>query len=341
MSFQFQMNRRTLLGSALALTLGRNLFQPRAWASAHGQSLTPVDFKEQLRGPIVSIPTPFTAQFQVDHHAVRRLIHQAQAHGMRIFDLTAGDGQFAYLSYEEIKALTATVIKSVGGNGIVIAGTGPWWTGRAVDFAQFAESEGATAVQVLLPPRAAENESVEHFREITRATRLPIVLHGKYSDSLLEKLSKINSIVALKEDVNLHYLIQTLIHFGKRYDCFAGGSYEWFVAGQPYGCKAYFDTFSTFAPQISERFWAAVQKDDVATERNIIEKYENRFIWGKFSESFWHATLEYFGIAKRYMRPPAESYSDEQMKDVKAFFDKLGLYPQNALNKKQRSQNAA
>ena len=113
MSFHFKMNRRTLLGSALALTVGHKLFESRVWASARGPFLTPMDFKEQLRGPIVSIPAPFTAEFQVDHAAVQRLIHQAQAHGMRIFDLTAGDGQFAYLSYEEVKALTATVVKSV------------------------------------------------------------------------------------------------------------------------------------------------------------------------------------------------------------------------------------
>jgi dihydrodipicolinate synthase/N-acetylneuraminate lyase len=218
MSFQFKMNRRTLLGSALALAAGRNFFELCAWASTNSPALAPPDFKQQLRGPVVSIPTPFTAEFKVDHAAARRLIHEAQSHGMRVFDLTAGDGQFAYLSYEEIKALTATVVNSVGGKGIVIAGTGPWWTERAVDFAKYAESLGATSVQVLLPRGAPEDGSVEHFRKIARATRLPIVLHGKYSDSLLQKLSPIDSIVAMKEDVDLHYLIETLIHFGKRYN---------------------------------------------------------------------------------------------------------------------------
>ena len=329
MSSQITMNRRALLGSALALAAGSTLLEPRAWASPRNIALAPLDFKQQLRGPVVSIPTPFTADFQVDHASTRNLIHQAQAHGMRIFDLTSGDGQYAYLSYEEVKALLATVVKAVDGKGLVIAGTGAWWTGRAVDFAKYAESLGATAVQVILPRGAPEDGSVEHFRKIARATRLPIVLHGKYSDSLLRKLSPIDSIVAMKEDVDLHYLIQTLIHFGKRYNCFTGGSYEWFVTGQPYGCKAYFDAFSTFYPKISQQFWGAVQKGDVPTEKNIIEKYENSFIWTKFSHSFWHATLEYFGVAKRYLRPPVESYTDEQMKEIKAYYDKLGIYPQH------------
>lgn len=110
MSFQLPMSRRAMLGSTHALTLTSRRLARRAWASA----LRPSGFKERLQGPIVSIPTPFTAQFQVDHPAVQRILHQAQPHGMRIFDLTAGDGQFAYLSYEEIKSLTATVVEAVG-----------------------------------------------------------------------------------------------------------------------------------------------------------------------------------------------------------------------------------
>lgn len=341
MSFPIQMNRRRMLGSALALTAGRYFFQPRAWAAAHRPSLTPREFKERLRGPIVSIPTPFTANFQVDRAAIGKLVRLAQSHGINIFDLTAGDSQYSYLTYEEIKDLTTSVVQAAGSQGMVIAGTGPWWTDRAVDFARHADSVGASAVQVLLPSGTGDAGAIKHFREIAKATRLPLVLHGKYSNSLLEKLSPIESIVAMKEDVSLHYLIQTMISFGERYNFFAGGSYEWFLAGKPYGCKAYFDTFATFAPQISVRFWAAEQKNDVATEREIIEKYENRFIWNKFSVPFWHATLEYFGVAKRYLRPPQETYSDEKMKEVKAFFDKMSLFPSVAASRHQRSQDAA
>jgi len=39
----------------------------------------------------------------------------------------------------------------------------------------------------------------------------------------------------------------------------------------------------------------------------------------------WTATLEHFGIARRYMRPPAVSFRDGQMKDVAAFYRRLGL----------------
>ena len=39
--------------------------------------------------------------------------------------------------------------------------------------------------------------------------------------------------------------------------------------------------------------------------------------------------MEYFGVAQRYLRPPVESYTDAQMKELKPFFDGQGLDPSN------------
>jgi len=71
-----------------------------------------------------------------------------------------------------------------------------------------------------------------------------------------------------------------------------------------------------------------VQANDLGTEREIIEKYDHPLIYHEYSDPFWHATLEYFGVAQRYLRPPQHSFTDEEMQKVKAFFDKLGVYPE-------------
>jgi dihydrodipicolinate synthase/N-acetylneuraminate lyase len=324
-----QINRRKFLGSALGVSLAGGLLPmiSRGFAAAAPPHLKPRQFGQQLRGPIVSIPTPFTAQFEIDREGLRRMIRLALEHHIRIFELTAGDSQFSSLSYDEIKRLSRWVVEDVGSAGITIAGTGAWWTARVVDFAHYVESLGMTALQVLPPAGIDDASSLEHYRTISRNTKLPIVLHGNYSRKLLADLLEIDSIVALKEDVSPSYFIETLIHFGKRLNCFSGGSYQWFLLAQPYGAKAYFDTYSTFMPVISQRFWKAVQAEDLKTETEIVEKYDHPFVADRFSNPFWHATLEYFGVAKRYLRPPQQSYTDQEMTGVKEFFDKLGLYP--------------
>jgi dihydrodipicolinate synthase/N-acetylneuraminate lyase len=292
--------------------------------------MTPQEFKERLRGPIVSIPTPFTGDFRLDATGLRRMIQMGLDNKITVFELTAGDSQYSYLTYEEIKQLAQLVTATVGNRGMSIIGTDAWWTERTIDFARYAESVGATALQVLKPSGANDDGLIEHYRRIAAETRLPIVLHGDFPMPLLERLAQIDSIVALKEDVSLSYYVDGMIRFGRRINCFSGGGLDWFLVGQPYGATAYFDSYATFVPEIAVRFWQAVQRGDYATEVEIIEKYDHPFIQ-HFSHSFWHATLEYFGVARRYLRPPQHSYTDAEIAEVKQFYDKLGLSPRKRI----------
>ena len=318
-------NRREFL-KAGALVGASSSLPVSLQATGGNVRMTSQEFKERLRGPIVSIPTPFTADFRLDTEGLRRMIQRALENKITIFELTAGDGQYSYLSYEEVKELAKLVTTTVGNRGMSIVGTDGWWTERSLDFARYAESVGATALQVLKPSGADDHGIVEHYRRIASETRLPIVLHGDFSMSQLEQLTGIDSIVAQKEDVTLSYYVDEMIRFGKRINCFAGGGLDWYLVGQPYGATAYFDSFATFAPEIAVRFWQAVQRGDYAAEVEIIEKYEHAFIQN-FSHPFWRATLEYFGVAGRYLRPPMHTYTDVEMAQVKQFYDKLGLSP--------------
>jgi 4-hydroxy-tetrahydrodipicolinate synthase len=288
---------------------------------------SPAEFKRRLRGPIFSNPAPFKANFEVDYQAVRKMVQRALHYGVEIFALTAGNSQYQSLSYDEIKELTKVTVEAVNGKGLTIAATGDWWTQRAVDYARYAESIGADAVQVLLPSRSGGEDSiVKHFETIARNTRLGLVLHGQYSPSLFEKLMKIDSIVAMKEDGALNEYIDREIAYGSRINIFGGGQEYRYIVGYPYGATAFYSTYSTFAPDISMQFWKAIQRNDLKAAVEITTKYDYQYLKG-FTHQWWHATLEYFGVGERYLRPPQLSYTDEQMKQLKIFFDKQGIDP--------------
>jgi 4-hydroxy-tetrahydrodipicolinate synthase len=291
--------------------------------------LSPDEFKARLEGPIQSGASPFTADFSVDYAGVRNMITRGQRFGIRVFAMTAGNSQYHALDQSEIRAITAAMVEVATDEAIVIAATGDWWTGLTVDYARYAEAVGADAVQVMLPTRA-ENEAgiVKHFEAVASATKLPIVLHGNYSAPLLKKLlPAVPSIVAMKEDGELAYYIDRQIEFGDRVSIFAGGAESRFLVGQPYGAKAFYSTYSGFAPDISMRFWEAARRGDVQAAADITRRYDHPFI-ARFTHPFWHATLEHFGVAQRYMRPPQVSYTDAQMAEVKSFFDAQGLKPE-------------
>ncbi len=308
-----------------------------AWAARHlraddtpspasSGALTPESFRARLRGPILSIPTPFTADFRVDESSIRSMCERAAEASVTVFALTAGNGQYAWLDTGEIRDLTRMLVKAVGSRGVVIAASDGWWTRMVAEYAAFSESAGAHAVQVMLPEGVGEDAVMKHFEEVAKASKLPIVLHGNYSESLIKRLVEIPSVAALKEDVTLDYYIQRQRTFGSRLAIFGGGSEHRFLAAWPYGSSCYYSAYAAFAPEASMTFWRAIQRGDTEAAAAWIDKYDFPFL-DHWSHAFWRASMEHFGTGQRYLRPPVPYFNDDQMKEVAAFYDGLGLKP--------------
>ena len=293
-------------------------------AHAATARITPEDFRRRLRGPILSVPTVYNADFSLDFDGIRKIVDTGANAGARVFTLTAGNNQYDRLTYDEIKQLTRRFVEAVAGRGITIAATGPWWTGQSVDYARFADSVGADAVQVMLPSYGSDAGLYDHFRRIAAATQRPVVIHGKASLPLLERLLEIDTISALKEEYDLAYSTEVIALHGKRLNVFAGGQKSRFLTFQPYGMQAYYSTFATFAPEVPRKFWSAVEKNDLAAAREVMVRYDIPF-FRDWTHAFWRATLEYFGIAKRWLRPPDHSFTDAEMSKLAPFYDGLGL----------------
>ncbi len=331
-------NRRSLLSSTVGLGAAALLNALTRNAARGGTStqasktpraiLSPDEFRKKIEGAIFSLPTPFTAAFDVDHAGITKSVDRAAKAGMRLFMLTSGNGEYASLSYDEIKAITRTFVEAAAGRGLVVAAGDGWWTGQTVDYAKYAESVGADAVQIQIPSRKGGDDAVvKHYREVAAATKLPIVLHGDFSAPLLRKLlAEVPAIAAMKEDVTLDYYIARQIEFGDRIAIFGGGGEHRFLVGMPYGSRAFYSVYAPFAPDVAMKYSAAYQSGDMKQAAALVRKYDHPYIQ-KFSKGFWHASMEYFGVAQRYLRPPMESYTDAQMKELKPFFDGQGLDP--------------
>lgn len=317
----------TLAGAVLSRA-GLSQTQPPASAGSPAGANTAYErLAQQLVGPIFSNPCPFKQDLDLDDDGLRRAVHRALAHGVRIFACTAGNTQYSVLTLEEVRRVNRVMIEAVGGKGFAIAATGDWETRDAIEFARYAQTVGADALQVLRPKHAGDDDAVlRHFQAVASATRLPIVLHGKFSDGLMQKLLQIDAVRAMKEDSLLEDLIRQQVLFGDRLRMFGGGAENRFLVGRPYGMRAYYSTYSTFAPDICIQFWNAILAGDEALAVRITLKYDYPFI-RRFTHPFWHATLEHFGLSTRYVRPPLVPFTDEQMKELKSFYDQQGLDP--------------
>lgn len=291
--------------------------------------LSPQAFKQALAGPILSLPTTFKQDLSVNYDGVHNMVTRAVRYGIPIIELTAGNSKYKCLTYDEIKGVTRAMVEAAEGKGLTIAATDAWETEQAIEYAQYSEALGADAVQVLMPTDMKDPDLLyKHFLAISKKTSLPIVLHGLYPVEALRRLAEIDSIVAMKEDGRLTYYIDCSYEFADRFEIFSGGAENRYLVGYPYGSRAFFATYSGFAPDKPMAFWDAVRKDNLKEAVRITSQYDYPFI-RRFSHPFWHATLEYFGVATRFMREPFTTLPDNELADVKAFFDGQGVYPED------------
>ena len=291
-----------------------------------GKTMSPDEFRKRVRGPILSFPTVYTAGYGIDYDAVRRVIGRGLDAGIGVVALTAGNNQYDSLDYDEICQLTKVMVEAARGKAVTIAAANAWWTKPVVEYARFAESVGADAVQIRIPTFGTDEGVYDLFKQVADSTRLNIVIHGQPSFELMDRLAKIETVDGFKEEYSIEWSIPFYQRYGEKLAIFAGGTKSRFLEFRPYGMQAYYSAFSTFVPEFARGFWKAVQDNNQERMKEYVFKYEVPF-FNRWAPGFWHATLEYFGVAKRFQRPPQPTFHDRQMAELKAFYDTLGLRP--------------
>ena len=124
--------------------------------------------------------TPFAPDGRVDEDAAVRLWRHLLDHGSHGIVVGGTTGEAATLTDEEHVALVALAVSEVGDRGTVIAGAGSNDTRHAVELTEQVDEAGADAILSVTPYYNKPNRRgiVAHFREIARATDIPILLYN-------------------------------------------------------------------------------------------------------------------------------------------------------------------
>ena len=166
------------------------------------------DARARIRGLALNVPVPFSGpDYEIDHEGLRSNIDHWVANGVPIVLLTYGTSEYYSLSDQEIRDVTRTVVEAVAGRAFVVAATGRWWLGQAVEFAHFCEEIAADCLMLTkLPPSVLPPENIVSFHEeVARHTRIPLMLHhemtGPESVELAGRLADIEHVVAMKQEL--------------------------------------------------------------------------------------------------------------------------------------------
>ena len=158
---------------------------------------------------ITAMVTPFDNEGQVDYDALENLAEHLINTGSDAILVTATTGETPTLTHEEELEILSTV-KRVAKNKIkVIMGAGSNSTETAVYIAKLAEKEGADAILSVVPyyNKPSQAGMIEHFSQVAKATKLPIIMYNIPSrtgvnmlpETVKELAEKFDNIVGIKQ----------------------------------------------------------------------------------------------------------------------------------------------
>jgi 4-hydroxy-tetrahydrodipicolinate synthase len=130
-------------------------------------------------GTYTAIVTPFK-NGQLDEDALERLIKSQIKAGVEGIVPVGTTGESPTVNYDEHVQIIALSVKFAAGRIKVLAGTGGNSTSEAIYLTQHAEEVGADGSLQVAPyyNKPTQEGLYQHFREVARKTKLPIVLYS-------------------------------------------------------------------------------------------------------------------------------------------------------------------
>jgi 4-hydroxy-tetrahydrodipicolinate synthase len=161
-----------------------------------------------FQGCGTALITPFRPDLSLDEDALRRLVRRQIEAGIHFLVPCGTTGENPTLSREEHLRVVEITLEEAQGRTPVLAGCGGNDTREVAELARDLEGLGADGILVVTPyyNKPTPEGLYQHYREVARATRLPIVVYNVPSrtgcnvePATLARLAEIETVVGVKE----------------------------------------------------------------------------------------------------------------------------------------------
>jgi 4-hydroxy-tetrahydrodipicolinate synthase len=169
---------------------------------------------EKFGKVLLPMVTPFGKDEQIDHDLAAELAVWLVERGYCDSIIVGGTtAEFYAMTYQERLSLFKTVKKAVGSSIPLIAGTGAASTMHAISMTQAAASLGYDAAMVVAPfySKPTQEGILHYFQAVAAAVKIPVMVYNiplftgvNVNPPTLEKLAKIENIVAVKEEAGIN-----------------------------------------------------------------------------------------------------------------------------------------
>jgi len=161
-----------------------------------------------FQGCGTALITPFRPDLSLDEEGLRRLVRRQIEGGIHFLVPCGTTGENPTLSREEHLRVVEITLEEAQKRTPVLAGCGGNDTRRVAELARDLEALGADGLLVVTPyyNKPTPEGLYQHYREVARATRLPIVVYNvpgrtavNVEPSTLARLAEIETVVGVKE----------------------------------------------------------------------------------------------------------------------------------------------
>lgn len=185
-----------------------------------------------FHGVISALVTPMTAQQEVDHRQLARIVDHQIRQGLHGLIPLGSTGEFYALSPDERGQVLKTVLRATAGRVPVIAGANAGSTREVIEHVRQAERLGCDGIMLAAPfyslPRP--DELLAHFRAVDAATGLPIMLYNypgrtgvDMTPAFIERLAALKHIRYVKESTGeMPRITELMRRCGDRLGVFCG-----------------------------------------------------------------------------------------------------------------------
>jgi 1-pyrroline-4-hydroxy-2-carboxylate deaminase len=184
------------------------------------------------KGVYPAVTTKFTVDDELDINAFRLNITAQVEAGAAGVILGGTLGEASSLTNSEKLILLDQAIEETSSRASVIVNIAEQTTKAAVELAKTLEKKGANGLMLLPPMRYAadSHETVVYFKEVAKATSLPIMIYNNPVDykipvtiAMFEQLLELPNIEAVKESSrDITYMTRLRIAFGDRLQILSG-----------------------------------------------------------------------------------------------------------------------
>ncbi len=289
-----------------------------------------------LRGSIVALVTPLTAEGRVDHAALKNLVEFQIANGTDAISPCGTTGEAPTLSVEEYAAVVETVVKTVRGRVPVIAGAGSNATAKAIELSKIAAELGADGVLSVGPyyNKPTQEGFYQHFKAIAEAVPIPILVYnvpGRTGSNIeprtLMRLAQIENIFGVKEaSANLPQMMEILREKPENLRVYSGDD-AFTLALIACGGDGVVSVAANEIPRQMKQLCDAALRGDFATARAIHYKYLP-LMNANFIESNpipVKCALALMGMIEERYRLPLVPMREDTRQKLRAILEELDL----------------